>query len=163
MNSYIDTTFLEYPDNESLAVILYMRGCSGNCIGCHNYELKEYKKLPDNIISNLIESCERNKTNKIIICGGDPLFFMNLELTNKIINELHNNYDICIYTGYHVKFVKNSKLEKGFKFIKCGPFIQDLYIGSDKTDDYIQFATSNQNLYDNNFNLLSKDGRYYFK
>ena len=36
------------------------------------------------------------------------------------------------------------------------------YIGSKKTDDYIQFATKNQKLYDKDLILLSKDGVYYY-
>ena len=33
---------------------------------------------------------------------------------------------------------------------------------SKKTDDYIQFVNTTQNLYDSNYNQLSIDGRYYF-
>lgn len=157
----IEETFLEYPDNSSLAIILYMRGCSGNCIGCHNLALKEYKETPIEVIEVLKEKCKKSNTNKIVLCGGDPLYSGNIALTNKIINELKETYDICIYTGYHLEYAKNN-VSKGFKYIKCGPYIQGLYIGSNKTDEYIQFATSNQNLYDGNFNLLSKDGRFYF-
>jgi anaerobic ribonucleoside-triphosphate reductase activating protein len=138
-----------------------MAGCSSNCENCHNPELQEYIATSLDIHQELKLNCFRNKTNKIVLCGGDPLYPENLELTRKILHELSGEYDICIYTGYDIEMVRNLKLG-GFKYIKCGIFNNKLYIGSEKKEEYLQFASSNQKLYDADLNLLSKDGRFYF-
>lgn len=159
----VTETYMEYPDNSSLATILYMRGCSNMCKGCHNLELKTYQELPlIEIISSTIELSEKNNTKKLVLCGGDPLYPKNIEDTKFLLFHFGClKYDICIYTGYDIEYVKQNKVE-GFKYIKCGPYLEQFYIGSKKTDEYIQFATSNQALYDSQYNLLSKDGIYKF-
>lgn len=161
---YLTWTLLEYPDNRSIATILYFNGCHRHCIGCQNVELQkdEDKPIPSNVlVEDIIDYCKRLKTTKIVLCGGDPLYYKNLPMTLSILQELGNIYDICIYTGATIEEVRKLNLN-GFKFIKCGPFDQSKYIGSNKTDNFIQFATSNQELYDSDLNLLSKDGVYYY-
>lgn len=158
---HITETFLEYPDNYSISTIIYFNGCDRNCKGCHNTNLQEYKPLSDNLIEEIKDYCKRLKTNKIVLCGGDPLFIKNIDKTRQILENLGSNFDICIYTGANIQEVKKLNL-KGFKFIKCGVFDQNKFIGSEKTDKYLKFATSNQELYDSNLNLLSKNGIYYF-
>ena len=159
--NYIMETFLEYPDNSSIAAIVYFCGCDRNCSGCHNTDLQDYKSLSSSLIEDIKNYCKRLKTNKIVLCGGDPLYFKNLDNTKKILKELSSDYNICIYTGASIDEVKKLNL-KGFKFIKCGMFDYNKFIGSEKTDKYLKFATSNQELYDSNLNLISKDGFYYF-
>lgn len=160
---FISESFLDYPDNSSLSIVLYMPGCDRNCDGCQNKDLQHYDGYEqiDLLLELLKEKCKKEHTNKICLQGGDPLFKSNLFLTKYLLERLSNKYDICIYTGADIKEIMKLNL-KGFKFIKCGVFDKNKYIGSKKTDTYIQFATSNQKLYDNNLNLLSKDGIYYF-
>lgn len=160
MNDYITSTFLEYPDNYSIATIVYFSGCGKSCVGCHNTTLKDYIERPNNLPNMIMDYCYRIGTNKIVLCGGDPLFEKNLPLTKKVVRELHT-FDICIYTGFDPDEAKDTGIF-GFKFIKCGFYDPSKFIGSKKTDDFIQFATSNQKLFDKDFNLLSKDGVYFF-
>lgn len=161
---YITETFLEYPDNSSIATIFYFSGCNRNCKGCQNTDLQEYDDTMPHIsiiIKEIEDYCKRLKTNKIVLCGGDPLFIKNIDKTKQILENLGSNFDICIYTGATIQEVKKLNL-KGFKFIKCGMFDENKFIGSEKTDKYLKFATSNQELYDSNLKLLSKNGIYYF-
>ena len=158
--NYIMETFLEYPDNSSISAIVYFCGCDRNCSGCHNTDLQEYRSLPISL-NDIKNYCKRLKTNKIVLCGGDPLYFKNLKRTREILAELGKDYDICIYTGANIEEVKKLNL-KGFKFIKCGVFDYANFIGSEKTDKYLKLATSNQELYDSNLKLVSKNGFYYF-
>ena len=158
----VQSTFLEYPDNSSIATIFYFSGCDRNCEGCQNTSLKEYTPLDEKeVLSGIVNYSKRLKTNKVVLCGGDPLYKKNLDLTRKILYNLGNDFDICIYTGALIDEVKKLNLT-GFKFIKCGVFDKTKFIGSKKTDDYIQFATSNQELYNEFLELISHDGIYYF-
>lgn len=158
----VQSTFLEYPDNSSIATIFYFSGCDRNCEGCQNTSLKEYTPLDEKeVLSGIVNYSKRLKTNKVVLCGGDPLYKKNIDLTRKILYNLGNDFDICIYTGALIDEVKKLNLS-GFKFIKCGVFDKTKFIGSKKTDDYIQFATSNQELYNEFLELISHDGIYYF-
>ena len=162
-SKFVSESFLDYPDNSSLSVIFYMPGCNRNCKGCQNSLLKEevqYENI-DKLIEFLRKKCERSQTNKLCLQGGDPLFNRNIAVTKRILDKLSNTLDICIYTGANIDEVKKANLH-GFKYIKCGKFDESEFIGSQKTDDYMQFATKNQKLYDANLKLLSKDGIYNF-
>lgn len=162
------TSFLDYPDNESLAVIIYILGCRHFCKGCQNPELQNF-----NLKSKIFEEVTLNefkkkvavfsgkaKTNKIVLSGGDPFYFRNLNFVSEFLNS--TNYDVCIYTGHSIDYVKALNISH-FKFLKCGKYNLNLKQVPEKTDSYIQFASKNQKLYDSNFKLLSKNGRYYFK
>ena len=78
----------------------------------------------------------------------------------KFVEEAYNTNWMST-VGANIDEVKKANLH-GFKYIKCGKFDESEFIGSQKTDDYMQFATKNQQLYDANLKLLSKDGIYNF-
>lgn len=165
----LQTTWLDYPDNNSLAILVYTVGCEHNCIGCHNQDLQ---KISENnnikrvgcyeLEQRIISMSKKHRTNKVVFLGGEPLYIDNVSdvwlftLCNKKM------FDICIYTGYNIDTVKKIGLT-GFKYIKCGKFDKTQYQKPKKTDDRIIFASKNQKLYDYNLNLLSKDGVYKFK
>ena len=161
-------TFLDYPDNSSIAICVVMMGCDNKCRGCQNplFRNSEYEKgtreiSKEDLVSEIILQCNKNRTNKVVLSGGDPLFPGNLDTTKYILEKLGKNYDICIYTGHDVNYAKFYKI-KGFKFLKTGYYDQQNSRISKKDDYEIVFASPNQQLYDENYNLLSKDGIYKF-
>ena len=162
-----ETTFLDYPNPDDIAVVVIMSGCIHNCLGCQNPKLQKLHEpfindFKKEIINHIKDLCKRNETNKIVLSGGDPLCPCNGNLTIDICRELGNNgYEICIYTGYNIEEVKEMGLN-GFTFIKCGKFDAHSMRESKKTDEYIQFVNKTQNLFDSKFNQISKDGIYYF-
>lgn len=165
----MESTFLDYPNAEDNAVIICLIGCDNHCKGCQNPDLKYYnydtnvKVLSDeDFVKELKEYAKRDKTNKVVLSGGDPLSCYNITSVKNILNLINNELDICIYTGHDIEYVKKHNI-KNFKYIKCGYFDIDNKQESKKTGDYIQFATPNQELYDSEYKLLSKNGRYYFK
>lgn len=162
-NKFVSESFLDYPNNSDISIILYLPGCNRDCKGCQNSNLQYFEEFEnlDILINYLIKKCSSAHTNKICLQGGDPLYKGNIKTTKYILSKLSKNYDICIYTGANIDEVKKTDL-KGFKFIKCGIFDKTKYIGSKKTNAYIQFATSNQKLYDENLKLLSAKGVFYF-
>ena len=36
-----ETTFLDYPNPDDIALVVIMSGCSHNCLGCQNPKLQE--------------------------------------------------------------------------------------------------------------------------
>lgn len=166
---HFETTFLDYPSAEDIAVIVYMSGCSHACRGCHNLKLQEIHEAFDEefsskIIDHIKELCKRNETNKIVLSGGDPLHPCNRKLTQEICRLLGDNlqYNICVYTGYDIDSIKEIDLH-GFTFIKSGKFDADNTRKPEKTNDYIQFVNTTQNLFDSDLNQVSDNGVYYFK
>lgn len=160
---FLDSSFLDYPDNESEAVIVYFTGCSHGCPGCQNKNLQKYDKRVKKLdIFDIIIQCNRVGTNKIVFSGGDPLYKENLKTTKMLLDGLKDSYDICIYTGFTVDKVKEMGI-KGFKFLKCGKYDATTARKSSKTSKSMTFASPNQKLYDSNFKLLSKEGKYIFR
>lgn len=160
-----ETTFLDYPSPDDMAVIVFLSGCTHNCPGCQNITLQKAGKHTEEeigqIIAHIAELCERNGTNKVVLSGGDPLSPSNINVTKQVCYYLGETFDICIYTGYSVDEVKEMGIT-GFKYIKCGKFDNKHLQKSEKTDDYIQFVNKTQNLYDSNYQQLSYEGRFNF-
>lgn len=161
-----EDTFLDFPSADDIAVIVFMSGCEHHCLGCQNPEaqkLHEILSVSQNkkVVEELITRCKRNETKKIVLSGGDCLHPCNIDTTRFILKELGKEYQICIYTGYSIEEVKEMNIS-GFTYIKCGTFDINNKQESEKTDEYIQFINPTQNLFDSNYNQISKNGRFYF-
>lgn len=156
-------TFLDYPDNQSRSVIVYFMGCEHMCDGCHNpeFQSKVHSKSKEvninQFYNDLFEYCKRENTNKIVFSGGDPLSPYNRDFTRLFLNKYGNVFDVCIYTGYTVELVKMMSI-KGFKFIKVGKFEKDKFQESCQSDNFMQLASTNQEIYNENYALLTRNG-----
>jgi organic radical activating enzyme len=162
-------SWIDYPDNKNPALVWYFYGCEHYCFNCQNETLqrtsiKEDKISLDEFISLSIDYAKKYKTNKIVLQGGDPLYKNNIFFIKKFleINKQTNMFDVCIYTGYDKSFVKENNI-KYFSFLKTGKYIEELKQISEKTNDYISFASKNQKLYNKNCKLLSEEGKYYWR
>lgn len=167
----ITTTWVDYPDNISLAILVYFYGCNNNCSNCHNPFFRGYENKYNiakfhvkNVYQYLKEISISYKTNKLVFSGGDPLFTKNIKFITKFLNlnSQYNIFDICIYTGHSIDYVRNYNIT-GFQYLKCGAYKEELKQVSEKTNEYIRFASENQELYDCNYTLLSNNGIFYFK
>lgn len=159
-------TFLDYPDPESYAVCVSFVGCSHNCKGCHNVPLQKRETAPvyklydmEGLLSDLRESTKRNRTDKVVLSGGDPLHPENIEFVKEFLQQ-NTEYKIVLYTGYDIDFVK----EQGIKcdFIKCGKYDASQSQQSEKTGSRMVLASKNQILYDSEYKALSVEGIYSF-
>lgn len=164
----ITTTWQDYPSNSDIAILVYLQGCTNDCIDCHNKELQNINK--DNEIDSKMlyekikDQAIRNKTNKVVFQGGDPLSKYNINGLKTFLSIYCKEFDICIYTGYGIDYVMEHWII-GFKYIKCGRYDNKLLdkkheIG--KTDKQIVFASTNQKLYDSHYNCISKNNVYKF-
>lgn len=169
------TSFLDFPDNKSMSVSLFMLGCGHHCPGCQSPKLKEKNNFLDeeiwinteknsinNITNQIRELLKKHRTNKLVLTGGDPLHYSNIEFTKEICKELIKECEICIYTGYQIKYIKDLGI-RDFTYIKCGMFNHKLYQKSNKNDDRMVLASSNQNFYNNKYEQLSNKGILNFK
>lgn len=93
--------------------------------------------------------------------GGDPLYPKNLEFVKELLIKLGDEFDFCVYTGYDPDYVKLNNV-KNFKYLKTGLYNEHFKQQSVKTDEYFQLASSNQEIYDKDFVLLTDGGRMYF-
>ena len=168
MMVYFDTTYLDYPSADDIAVVMIMPGCGHNCPGCQNPELQKFRRPIDNIelisdlCKQLYDRCKRNETNKVVLSGGDCLHLNNRLLTRVICENFGHKLDICIYTGYDIEYVKKLQIT-GVKYFKCGKYLKEFSRDSQKTDSSFILASSNQDFYDGNYNKLSNNGILNFK
>lgn len=163
----ISTSFIDYPDNESIALCVVMMGCTNGCLGCQNpsfmnplYDVCTREVSVDELVKELEILCENNKTNKIILSGGDPISVYNIDFTKSLL-KFNNKFDFCIYSGHNIDYVMENNIT-GFKFIKCGKFDVASKRPSYKDDFRMIFASPNQILYNDKCEPISIDGIYNF-
>lgn len=137
----------QYSLNEK-ALEIYLSGCDGSCIGCHNPELKDYnigtdfEEMLDKIFGKIIES--DGLIDKIWILGGEPLL-QNIQEFEELVAYLKQfKKELWLFTRFDFDKVKEITISwKYFDYIKCGEYIE-----SERTDDNIQYgiklSTKNQ-------------------
>lgn len=156
-----DCTFIDYPSPNDWANIFYFSGCSHFCKSCQNQELQNYnigEHYSVEALNTLISTLsKKNQTNKVVFSGGDPLHPRNIKDIKYFLQQYGNLYDICIYTGFEIDYVKQNKIT-GFKFIKCGKYIESQKRKSGNFEKEFILASPNQNFYDSNYRQLSKEG-----
>lgn len=162
-------SFLDYFDNENVCTSIYMVGCEHNCKNCHNKELQDFNTSlaidmsVNDIVTKVEENCQRLYSQCVSIMGGEPLHPKNIFYTKWLLSNLTSNgYSITLYTGYDINYVRHNGV-RNFTFIKTGKYDENVKQESIKTDKYIQLASKNQQIFDSDYNLLSNNGRMYFK
>lgn len=156
----LEETWLDYPSPDEIAIMAFFCGCEHHCKGCHSPLLQqeyEYDESNEQLLNRITEYAKRTDTNKLVFLGGDPLYSKNLPLITFLVNNLKNDFDICIFTGYDIEYVKSTGI-KGVKFWKCGKFDIDNARESKKSDEEYVLASPNQNFYDDDYNLISSNG-----
>lgn len=162
-------SFLDYPDPMNMCLNVFFSGCDFRCKNCSNPDLQlpsekftEYN-LQD-CVEMILAMSVKTKSDNICFIGGDPLSTYNREFVKELLKELatYEDFKICVYTGYDVEMVKLMQLTN-FTYLKCGKYEHDLRTTSGKTSDYMQFASTNQELYNANFEKLSNNGLYTFE
>ncbi len=164
----INSTWLDFP-TQDYAIILMVVGCDRSCTGCHNDELKTFdsnihSEVEIEKIADMIRNRgKREKTNKLVISGGDPLSDYNYRGVCALVNMLSNEFEICIYTGANYSEAELKLLSQRCypKYLKTGEFNYDMVEQSYKDDNGLQLASTNQEMrefleYD--YMLISKNG-----
>jgi anaerobic ribonucleoside-triphosphate reductase activating protein len=164
------TSWLDYPTNSDLAIVLYFMGCEHNCFNCHNPNFQSYFNKYDlwkdftieQLNESLHEKSIKEQTNKIVFSGGDPLYIRNRSEIKEFLTK-NKKYDICIYTGYEITKIIEWDI-KGAKYYKCGKYIDNQKDNhSGKNNDQFVLASYNQRLYDESYEEISIGNYYTFK
>jgi len=169
MITYIESNFIDYPDSSCMCVSVFFQGCDIGCKDCHNPSLatpaefiNDIEEYSDRLYSEILSRCKRSRTKNISFVGGDPLFKNNIELTKLLSTKLlDTGYNLIIYTGYDISVARDNSIP--FTFLKSGVFDRNKIQKSKLTDDSLILASTNQKIYDKEFNLLSIDGVFKYK
>lgn len=156
----IKETFLDYPDDSSLAVIVFFEGCKWNCPGCQNHQLQtqdpNHKHTTVEAAEKILAFLKRSHTNKLVLSGGDP--FYDTECALRLIDYLEiRGFDLCVYTGSNIEQVMSfyddyenkyhQRLQKPL-YLKCGLFRSDMLDPNrGKTENAFTLASTNQKFY----------------
>ena len=108
------TTFLDYPDPEDQAILVYFSGCEHDCAGCHSFSLQNYNNgrrfdTWDEVDKILSIVCRLHRTDKVILSGGDPLAPKNIQLVKDLLTNTCRDY--MIYTVLKEPKIKNPKIQ----------------------------------------------------
>lgn len=122
-------------DGPGIRMVIFFQGCSRRCNGCHNPETWDRTRGESWSIDKLMDYIIKYaKTKRVTLSGGEPL--EQIIATERLISLLRNmNYDIALYTGYHIEEVSPNILRE-VNYIKTGCYIKELrttvtpYIGS---------------------------------
>lgn len=161
----ITTTWQDYPDNESLSILVYFVGCDNGCLGCQNPELQDFNTTKnvftfslENLEKKILDRAEREMTDKVVFEGGDPLAPYQREEVIQLTRDLESKgIKVCIYTGYPVDKVKS--WNPGATWYKIGLYDQHHKRSTwGKTDESFTLVSPNQNFFDKNFNQKSVNG-----
>ena len=128
-------------DGPGVRSVLFLQGCTKNCIGCHNYKIREHGKGTRVKIDDLINYIDLYCCNKkITISGGEPLEQMDSLII--LLSKLKKRgYNICMYTGWELNMVPH-KIIILLDYIKTGGFISNL-----KNSNIQYVGSSNQHMY----------------
>ena len=102
-------------NGQGIRTVLWVSGCSHNCIHCHNPQTHDVNSgiLFDNsAMKELINSLKYDYVKGITFSGGDPLHINNRQAIAEIsskIKELYPNKDQWLYTGYTLEEILSSK------------------------------------------------------
>lgn len=158
-------SFLEYPDDESHCITIYCMGCDNSCDECHNKDFKNPNYTSqktrtftiDELIQEIHVFANKANTDKLVLCGGDFLASCNIYFTKQLLNAIGSIYDICIYTGHSIDYCMSNGID-GFTYIKCGGYKKELKQPVEKTDTHFSLASTNQAIYDSQYNCLTQQG-----
>lgn len=136
---------------------IYISGCDGLCLNCHNPELQNYDiGEPYTSELGIILSQKINKFNNMIdqvwILGGEPLLQNNYTLLINLLNRIKTdtNKKIMLWTRFELEEI-NVEICNLCDFIKTGKYEESLKTESNFQHG-INLISSNQKIYRRNEN-----------
>ena len=99
-------------DGEGLRTVIWMQGCSHNCVGCHNPETHDFNGGKQSTLEEIMKMLATvENQNGITLSGGDPLY--QPEATLFISQFAHSiGLSVWCYTGYTYDEIRTIALKK---------------------------------------------------
>lgn len=123
---------IDISNGEGIRVSLFVSGCPHKCSGCFNQELWDYdagEEFTPQIISHIMDLCEKDYITGLSLLGGEPLSPENLNQITTLcflFKTYMPNKDIWCYTGYHWECVKRFPVMQYIDTLVDGRFIERL-------------------------------------
>lgn len=162
----IQHKFLDWPNPEDGCVVIFFSGCKHNCPGCQSPDLQNFETGFEISVEDLIglvkEELAKQRTDKLALSGGDPLY--QGKLVNEFLISLKKEkpeVQTIVYTGF--EFEEVLTVLSTFDFVKTGVYREDLKQTSMKNNERMVLASTNQKIWTSSGELLSKDGVIEFK
>jgi anaerobic ribonucleoside-triphosphate reductase activating protein len=134
-------------DGIGISYNIFFQGCSHNCTGCQNPELKPFGNKTIVSIDDIIIHIDNNISfyDSVVLTGGDPV-----DQPYALLHLLDNiELPTILYTGYHFSEIP-SEIISLCTIIIDGPYIQEL--------SQVGFPnTSNQKVYINKSKCSDSD------
>lgn len=126
------------------ALEIYISGCMGECEGCHNLEMKDYKFGNKLDYKEIAKQCFNPLVKNVWILGGEPLDRLNLEILDLLKFLHHFRLKIWLFTRYELRDVSKNVVSH-CDYIKTGEYIKGR---PTKTVFGITLASDNQNIHE---------------
>ena len=78
-------------NGDGLRVVLWVSGCSHDCLGCHNPQTHDaYSGVPfdESAENELFELLDRDYISGLTLSGGDPLYVTNVQTLINLVVKL---------------------------------------------------------------------------
>lgn len=101
-------------NGDGLRVIIFLSGCSHQCLECHNPETwnpNSGNELTDSAINQIITELNKDHISGLTLSGGDPLYISNLNDVFYFITKIKESCPsktIWMYTGYTWEEIQSS-------------------------------------------------------
>lgn len=136
-------------NGDGLRTVLWVSGCSHNCVGCHNpvtWDIDDGVPFDDMAKAELFDKLGKDYISGITFSGGDPLHVGNREEITCLAGEIRGKYPektIWLYTGYVWEDIKELAIIKYLDVLVDGLFERD------KMDNQLHWrGSSNQRVID---------------
>lgn len=147
-------------NGDGLRVVLWVSGCSHDCLGCHNPQTHDaYSGLPfdESVENELFELLDRDYISGLTLSGGDPLYATNVQTLINLVSKFRERYGnsktIWIYSGYTLdglKLIPNRFSTINALRLKlismCDVFVDGRFIKELKDEQYQWAGSTNQKL-----------------
>ena len=132
--NYIKITKNDIANGPGVRCVLWVAGCSLNCVGCHNKEAQNFKAgklFDDNAKQELFDALGKPYIQGLTISGGHPLDPHNFEGIITLVKEIKEKFptkDIWLYTGYLYEELYYREISRILLYIDVlvdGPYIEE--------------------------------------
>lgn len=104
--NYHDIKHCNMVNGDGLRTVIWVSGCSHNCVGCFNKETHDVNsgiEFDEKAKLELFRDLSFDWCSGVTFTGGDPLFYKSREEIISLCKEIKENFPqktIWLYTGY---------------------------------------------------------------